>query len=81
MLPLARLDRIREERGLTQEQLAVACGLTASTLRNYTHGRPGQQADHNIETLAAFLECSVLELYGLRLIEDDVAEAPAVAVA
>lgn len=67
MLPLRGLDRIREERGLTQEQLAVAAGLTSSTLRHYSHGQPGATIDRNVAKLAEILGVEPLDLYGLQL--------------
>lgn len=68
MLPLQAMDRIRERRDppITQEQLAVAVGVTSSTLRNYAHGRPGRRADEVVARIAAELGCDVLELYGLQ---------------
>jgi transcriptional regulator with XRE-family HTH domain len=77
MLPLRNLTRLRKERStLTQEQLAVAVGVSASMLRILEHGRASLDRDAVIERIADELGCSVLDLYGVTLTESDQNDEP-----
>lgn len=62
-----RLQQLRVERGLTQERLAVAAGITAFTYRKLEKGEsnPGTPANPRLRTLAALadiLDVDIVEL-------------------
>lgn len=44
MIDGAKVRKRREKKGLTQDQLAAACGVTNGTVRNWENGRayPGR---------------------------------------
>ena len=53
-----RVHRLRIDRGLSQERLAVAAGLTAFTLRKLEAGvsNPGTPANPRLRTVVALAE-------------------------
>jgi transcriptional regulator with XRE-family HTH domain len=57
-----RLKKFRENKGLTQEQLAKLSGLSTRMIQNYEKGSRPQF--ENAKKLAAALEISVYELLG-----------------
>ncbi|WP_375732158.1 helix-turn-helix transcriptional regulator [Xylella fastidiosa subsp. multiplex] len=61
------LRRIRKERRLTQEQLALACDWGQSRIANYeSRGRSAREPSLNdIETLARALRVTKAELMGI----------------
>jgi DNA-binding XRE family transcriptional regulator len=71
-----RLHRIRVERGLTQERLAVSANITAFTYSKLEKGEsnPGTPANPRLKTLAALAE--VLDVPLAELLPD---RAPGVA--
>lgn len=60
----ARLHRVRVDRGLSQERLAVAADITAFTYRKLEKGEsnPGTPANPRLRTLAALAEVLDIEL-------------------
>jgi transcriptional regulator with XRE-family HTH domain len=56
----SNLRLMRERRDLTQEQLAVAAGLTSKTIRNLEQG--GSPRVGTLSKLAEALNCSVEDL-------------------
>lgn len=57
-----RLQKLRAENGITQEQLANAVGLTVESISNIERGVYGPKFD-NLEKIAAALQISVKELF------------------
>ena len=62
-----RLQRLRHERGMTQERLAVAAGITAFTYRKLEKGEsnPGTPANPRLRTLVALAAALNVELDAL----------------
>ena len=57
-----RLNLLRVERGITQEQLADATDLTIESISNIERGIFGPRFD-NLEKIAAALELEVQQLF------------------
>lgn len=59
-----RLHRLRTDRGLTQERLAVAANISAFTYRKLEQGisNPGTSANPRLRTLVALAEVLGVEL-------------------
>ena len=69
----SRLRKIREERGLSQRQLAEALGVSGSRVSNWEQGLNRPDADM-LADLCRALKVSPSELLGVRLAEDDFTE-------
>lgn len=57
-----RLRSLREQQGLTQEQLAELSGLSDRQIRNYESGRQAPQFD-NLEKLRKALDIPIRDLF------------------
>lgn len=57
-----RLRQLREERGITQEQLAEATGYTPRHINRIEHGKSGPHFDQ-IDKMAEFLDVSLAEIF------------------
>jgi transcriptional regulator with XRE-family HTH domain len=57
-----RLQEIRREAGMTQEQLAIKSGLTMESISNMERGLFGPKFE-NLEKLAAILDVPVKEFF------------------
>jgi transcriptional regulator with XRE-family HTH domain len=58
----AYVKRLREAHGLTQEALAVRCGLSADTIRRLEHGAFSPSL-HTIRKVAQGFDLSVAQLF------------------
>lgn len=56
-----RLKEIREARGITQEALAAALGVSYSTIQKWEHGNR-EFSGKWLKELASYLDCSVDEI-------------------
>lgn len=61
----ARIRRLREARGLSQQALAVACGVSVSQVFRWESDRSEPYAS-SLRALARVLEVSLDELLGLQ---------------
>lgn len=59
-----RLQKLREQKGLSQSQLARAAGVPVGSLRHWEHGRRTPLLDAAAR-LAVALECSIDDLAGI----------------
>lgn len=62
MLPVAFKDRLkllRNERGITQEDLAQALELPSSTIRRYESSDEGMPKQERLQLIASYFNCSV----------------------
>lgn len=59
-----RLKEIREARGITQEALATALGVSYSTIQKWEHGNR-ELSGKWLKELASFLDCSVDEILNI----------------
>ncbi len=57
-----RIKAIRKEKGMTQKQLADACGMYDSAIRRYESDRQRPKIS-TLEKIAAALDVNILELY------------------
>lgn len=57
-----RLRQLREEKGVTQEQLAEAVGYTPRHINRIEHGKSGPHFDQ-IDKMAEFLDVSLADLF------------------
>jgi len=64
-----RLAELRESKGLSQEQLSVASGVTFSTIQNIEYGRSVDPGVFNIDKLADALGVSIQDLIGKENLE------------
>jgi len=62
-----RLKALRRKRGMTQEQLADAVGLTVESISNIERGIHAPKFD-NLEKLALILDVQVISLFEFDLI-------------
>lgn len=59
-----RLKEIREARGITQEALAAALGVSYSTIQKWEHGNR-EFSGKWLKELASYLDCSVDEILNI----------------
>lgn len=59
-----RLKEIREARGVTQEALAAALGVSYSTIQKWEHGNR-EFSGKWLKELASYLDCSVDEILNI----------------
>lgn len=60
-----RLKELRKQRGITQEELALATGLSVSFIRSIEQGINAPSFD-SLETLALALDINVYEMFDFR---------------
>jgi transcriptional regulator with XRE-family HTH domain len=61
-ITVSKIKELRERKGMTQSDLAVAVGKTETTVRNWEHGRTGMDWIKAVVDLCNALECSPEEL-------------------
>jgi transcriptional regulator with XRE-family HTH domain len=71
-----RVKTLREQRGLTQQQLATMAGLTNDTISNYERGRRTDPPVSVVYAVASALEVTVEELLAEPQAEQEVAATP-----
>lgn len=54
-----RLKLLRNERGMTQEDLANALGLPSSTIRRYESSEAGNPKNERLQLIADYFDCTV----------------------
>jgi putative transcriptional regulator len=67
-----QLKKVRESRGLSQNDLARLCDLTVITIQNYERGTKKQYSHELIEKFCDALKCSPGELF---ILERDLVKA------
>jgi transcriptional regulator with XRE-family HTH domain len=60
---VSRIAKLREERGLTQRQIAESLGVDVSTVRNWEKNRDGVKMFVRVARLCDLFECNPNELY------------------
>lgn len=55
----SRLKTLRTERGITQDELAHALGVPASTIRRYESSDEGMPKQERLQLIADYFNCSV----------------------
>lgn len=59
------LKQLREDRGLSQQDLAFKCGLSISTIQKYENGVKKQYSHEIIEKFCEVLDCEPGDLFTL----------------
>ncbi len=62
---VSRIAKLREEKNMTQRQIAEALGVDVSTVRNWEKGRDGVKMFVRVAKLCELFNCSPSELYEL----------------
>jgi len=62
---VSRIAKLREEKNMTQRQIAEALGVDVSTVRNWEKGRDGVKMFIRVAKLCELFNCSPSELYEL----------------
>lgn len=57
------LKKVRESRGISQNELARRCGLAVGTIQNYERGLKKQYSHELLEQFCEVLECEPSELF------------------
>jgi transcriptional regulator with XRE-family HTH domain len=65
-----RLKQLREEKGVTQEQLAEAVGIQVRQVNRIEHGKSGTYFDI-VDKMAEFLDVSLEEILDFRGLTED----------
>ena len=61
-IPVTRIAKLREAKGLTQAELARAIGVDTSTIRNLERNRSGISAILRVVDLCQVLDCDAQDL-------------------
>lgn len=61
-IPMSRIAELRENKGLTQAELAQVLGVDTSTIRNLERNRSGLQAIERVINLCKALDCQAEDL-------------------
>ena len=69
-IPMTRIAKLREKKGLTQSQLAQLLGVDVSTVRNLEQNRSGIKAILRVVDLCEALDCEPKELIEYVDVED-----------
>lgn len=68
---MPKISELREKAGLTQRDLAIAVGVTDTTIANWEHGRRGIEWLVRTAKLCEMLNCQPSDLYELKEIGDE----------
>ncbi|BDM83514.1 hypothetical protein AM10699_63750 (plasmid) [Acaryochloris marina MBIC10699] len=68
---VSNIKALREDRGLSQSQLARKMQMTETTIRNWEHGRTGVEWFERIARLCEILNCTPNDLFGYEEISKD----------
>ncbi|MBD2302773.1 helix-turn-helix transcriptional regulator [Nostoc sp. FACHB-190] len=68
---VSRIAKLREEKQLTQRQIAEALGLDVSTVRNWEKSRDGVKMFVRVAKLCELLDCQPKDLYESVEAEED----------
>ncbi|MEP1057713.1 MULTISPECIES: helix-turn-helix domain-containing protein [Cyanophyceae] len=60
---MSRVAKLREEKGLTQRQIAEALGVDVSTVRNWEKSRDGVKMFVRVAKLCNLFECQPDDLF------------------
>ena len=60
-----KLQEVRKSRSMSQQELAVKCGLALTTIQSYESGRKKQYNHELIEKFCEVLECTPADLFVL----------------
>ena len=61
-IPVTRIAKLRDAKGLTQAELAIAIGVDTSTIRNLERNRSGIGAILRVVNLCQVLDCDAQDL-------------------
>ncbi len=70
-IKVSRIKILREQRGITQKELASAIGKTETTIRNWEHGRSGLDWFEAVAHLCKALGCTPNDLFGYERLDSD----------
>ena len=59
---ISKIGELREQKGLTQRQIALALGVTETTVANWERGRSGLEWIDRLNRLCKLLDCRLDEL-------------------
>lgn len=62
MKPISQIAALREQAGLTQRELALAVGVTETTVANWERGRSGLDWIERLIRLCHTLDCNLEDL-------------------
>ncbi|NER99904.1 MAG: helix-turn-helix transcriptional regulator [Symploca sp. SIO1B1] len=60
---VSRVGKLRQEKGLTQRQIAEALGVDVSTVRNWEKSRDGVKMFVRVAKLCDLFDCQPTDLY------------------
>ncbi len=68
---MSRIAKLREEKGLTQRQIAETLGIDVSTVRNWEKSRDGVKMFVRVDGLCKLFGCQPSDLYESIEVEKD----------
>ncbi|MBW4617194.1 MAG: helix-turn-helix transcriptional regulator [Desmonostoc vinosum HA7617-LM4] len=68
---VSRIAQLREEKGLTQRQIAETLGVDVSTVRNWEKSREGVKMFVRVARLCELFDCQPVDLFEEERIGDD----------
>ncbi|MBW4674698.1 MAG: helix-turn-helix transcriptional regulator [Desmonostoc geniculatum HA4340-LM1] len=68
---VSRIAKLREEKGLTQRQIAETLGVDVSTVRNWEKSREGVKMFARVAKLCNLFECQPTDLFEEEKVGDD----------
>jgi transcriptional regulator with XRE-family HTH domain len=68
---VSRISKLREQKGLTQRQIAAELGIDVSTVRNWEKNRDGVRMFVRVDRLCKLFNCQPSDLYESVDAEDD----------
>lgn len=60
---MSKIAKLREEKGLTQRQIAEALNIDVSTVRNWEHNRDGVKMFVRVARLCKLFDCQPTDLF------------------
>lgn len=60
---MSRIGKLREEKGLTQRQIAETLGVDVSTVRNWEKSREGVKMFVRVAKLCELFDCQPVDLF------------------
>jgi transcriptional regulator with XRE-family HTH domain len=68
---VSRVAKLREAKGLTQRQIAIALGVDISTVRNWERNRDGVKMFVRVAKLCELFDCQPVDLFEEEKVGDD----------
>lgn len=68
---MSRIAQLREEKGLTQRQIAETLGVDVSTVRNWEKSREGVKMFVRVAKLCKLFNCQPVDLFEEEKVSND----------